>query len=67
MGAVIGFRETVSIETTRAFLLPLYAALGAGRTVREAFEAARAALPEGERDLPVLLGERTDEPPLPVP
>jgi len=67
VGAVIGFRETVSIETTRAFPLPLYAALGAGRTVREAFEAARAALPEGERDLPVLLGERADEPPLPVP
>jgi tetratricopeptide (TPR) repeat protein len=61
-GAVIGFRETVSIETTREFLRPLYAALGAGRTVREAFEAARAALPEEERDLPVLLGERADEP-----
>jgi|GEM_PF-1882531 len=61
-GAVIGFRETVSVETTRAFLLPLYAALGAGRTVREAFEAARAALPERARDLPVLLGERADEP-----
>jgi tetratricopeptide (TPR) repeat protein len=61
-GAVIGFQETVSIETTREFLRPLYAALGAGRTVREAFEAARAALPEGERDLPVLLGERADEP-----
>ena len=61
-GAVIGFREIVSIETTREFLRPLYAALGAGRTVREAFEAARAALPEGERDLPVLLGERADEP-----
>jgi hypothetical protein len=61
-GAVIGFQETVSIETTREFLRPLYAALGAGRTVREAFEAARAALPEEERDLPVLLGERADEP-----
>ena len=61
-GAVIGFRETVSIETTREFLRPLYAALGTGRTVREAFEAARAALPEEERDLPVLLGERADEP-----
>ena len=61
-GAVIGFREIVSVETTREFLRPLYAALGAGRTVREAFEAARAALPEEERDLPVLLGERADEP-----
>ena len=61
-GAVIGFRETVSVETTREFLRPLYAALGAGRTVREAVEAARAALPEEERDLPVLLGERADEP-----
>jgi len=61
-GAVIGFQEIVSIETTREFLRPLYAALGAGRTVREAFEAARAALPEEERDLPVLLGERADEP-----
>jgi hypothetical protein len=61
-GAVIGFQETVSIETTQEFLRPLYAALGAGRTVREAFEAARAALPEEERDLPVLLGERADEP-----
>ncbi len=60
--AVIGFTETVSIETTRAFLLPFYAALGAGRTIRQAFEAARAALPEAARRLPVLLGDGVDEP-----
>ncbi len=60
--AVIGFTETVSIETTRAFLLPLYAALGAGRTIRQAFEAARAALPEAARRLPLLLGNGVDEP-----
>ncbi len=51
-----------SLEMTRTFLLPLYAALGAGRTIRQAFEAARSALPPAQRDFPVLLGDGVDEP-----
>jgi len=42
--AVIGFSETVPVNVTMDFVKRLYAALGTGRTVQEAFEAARASL-----------------------
>ncbi|MGQ9523017.1 MAG: CHAT domain-containing protein, partial [Anaerolineae bacterium] len=55
--AVIGFNRTVSVDETMAFVRPLYAALGAGRTIREAFERAAAALEPG---VAVLVGEGAD-------
>jgi hypothetical protein len=63
--AVIGFRESVTVEATLAFVKKLYAALGAGHTIREAFESARSALRDTPNprsrtptmDLPVLVGD----------
>lgn len=42
--AVIGTRESVTVDWTMALMRPLYAALGRGYTIREAFEHARPAL-----------------------
>ena len=69
--AVLGMRETVTVGTVGALLPPFYANLGAGRTPRQALEAALPALrPLGVSpisgtpwvDLPVLDGPGTDTP-----
>ncbi len=61
VAAVIGFRESVPVDLTMAFVGRLYAALGAGRTIEDAFTSARDSLqnfhdvtlpPENEGDAP---------------
>ncbi len=62
---VIGMKEVITVTTTLAFFRPLYAALGAGRSIAEAVEAARPALDHipnpisttPTRDLPLLFGD----------
>jgi tetratricopeptide (TPR) repeat protein len=69
--AVLGMRETVTVGAVGALLPPFYANLGAGRTPRQALEAALPALrPLGVSplsgtpwvDLPVLDGAGADTP-----
>jgi len=69
--AVLGMRETVSVGAVVTLLPPFYANLGAGRTVREALDAALPALePLGTSplsgtpwvELPVLMGPGADAP-----
>jgi len=69
--AVLGMRETVTVGAVGALLPPFYANLGAGRTPRQALEAALPALRalgasplSGTPwvDLPVLDGPGTDTP-----
>jgi tetratricopeptide (TPR) repeat protein len=50
--AVIGFRETVPVTVTMPFVQRLYAGLGAGRTIKESFDAAVSALGETLVPLP---------------
>jgi tetratricopeptide (TPR) repeat protein len=63
---VLAMRESVSVPTTLALLRPFYAALGAGKTARQAFDAALPALrrlpPSPLTDtpaveIPVLMGD----------
>jgi len=67
--AVLGMKETVSVGAVGTLLPPFYANLGAGRTPREALDAALPALrPLGESpwsgtpwvELPVLAGPGAD-------
>ena len=68
--AVIGMRERVTMELTTRFVRALYAALGGGRTIRNAFRIAcdvvkgvpnlLSATPSQE--LPALFGKGLDEP-----
>jgi len=69
--AVLGMRETVTVGAVGALLPPFYANLGAGRTPRQALEAALPALRalgasplSGTPwvDLPLLAGPGADDP-----
>ncbi len=68
--AVIGTRASVTVEWTTRLLRPLYAALGRGATIREAFKQAVPALrglpnlASGAlaEDLAALLGPGQEEP-----
>jgi tetratricopeptide (TPR) repeat protein len=44
VSCVLAMRESVSVATTLTLLRPFYAALGAGKTARQAFDAALPAL-----------------------
>jgi len=68
--AVIGTREAVTVDFTGRFVGTLYAALGDGRTICNAFEAARSAVrgvpnpcsPTPSEELPTLFGKGIDKP-----
>ena len=68
--AVIGMRERVTMELTTRFVSALYAALGGGRTIRNAFRLARDAVKAVPNqspntpsyELPALFGRGLDEP-----
>jgi tetratricopeptide (TPR) repeat protein len=57
----IGTVESVTTAWTQRFLRPLYAALGAGRSIREAFDhavlAIKGEIDAGECQAPVIVGE----------
>ncbi|MDF0593777.1 tetratricopeptide repeat protein [Methanotrichaceae archaeon M04Ac] len=65
--AVMGMREPVPVELTVALSRPLYAYLGAGNNIKEAFDQARpslAKLPKSEEgtpaeEIPILEGDGT--------
>mgnify|MGYP000088294718 CR=1 FL=1 len=68
--AVIGMREPVSMELTTRFVSALYAALGGGRTIRNAFQIACDAVKgmpnllsdTPSQELPALFGRALDRP-----
>lgn len=54
VGCAIGMREKISDAAAIAFGSAFYRAIGFGRSVQDAFDQARLAVPAGERECPQL-------------